>query len=117
MYSVIRNKLISLDANEGEIVALSEADAKASSVIEGSYNLEPNKYKSKYSRRTISLIYLSRSLRTTDKKLQLNNNYAIIIVGGKNESTASPPTTDDTSAEEICVKKGAKNYLQSSLSA
>ena len=41
MYSIIRNKLISLDANEGEIVALSEADAKASSVIEGSYNLEP----------------------------------------------------------------------------
>ena len=71
MYSVIRNKLISLDANEGEIVALSGADAKTSSVIEGSYNLEPNKYKSKYSRRTISLIFLSRSLRTTDTKLHL----------------------------------------------
>ena len=49
MYSTIRNLLISLDANEGAIVVLSEADAKTSSVIEGSYNLEANKYKSKYS--------------------------------------------------------------------
>ena len=73
MYSIIRNKLISLDANEGENVALSEAVAQTSSVIEGSYNLEPNKYKSKYSLRTISLIYHSRSLRTTDTKLDLNN--------------------------------------------
>ena len=73
MYSIIRNKLISLDANEGENVALSEAVAQTSSVIEGNYNLEANKRKSKYSLQTISPIYHSRSLRTTDTKLHLNN--------------------------------------------
>ena len=45
-------------------MALSEADAKTSSVIEGSYNLEENKYKSKYSLRTISPIAIPFTLVT-----------------------------------------------------
>ena len=55
-------------------MALSEADTKTSSVIEGSYNLEANKYKSKYSLQTIFLIAIPFTLVTyKGTKLHLNN--------------------------------------------
>ena len=55
-------------------MALSEADTKTSSVIESSYNLEANKYKSKYSLRTITPIAIPFTLVTyKGTKLHLNN--------------------------------------------
>ena len=55
-------------------MALSGADAKTSSVIEGSYNSEANKCKSKYSLPTFSLIAIPFTLVTyKGTKLHLNN--------------------------------------------